>query len=366
MNTPLLELRDVEVEFRTRDGIARVLDRVGFSLSAGTTLGIVGESGCGKSMTALTIMRLVPQPPAASPAAPSGSTARSCLPRPRRACARSAATEISMVFQEPMTSLNPVFSVGDQIAETVRLHQRLSKREALDRAVEMLAAVGIPVPERRVREYPHQLSGGMRQRVMIAIGLACGPRVLIADEPTTALDVTVQAQIFDLLIDLKERTGTSIILITHDMGAIAKMADRVVVMYAGRIVEEGPSPERLPLTEIAVMYPGQIVEQADRISLFTTPLHPYTWALLSAVPSARPRTDRASRRVRLVGDPPSPIDPPLGCRFAGRCPFAQPQCKREVPRLRTVRQGHRVACHLVGDDGSAPHHARDPQPRRSR
>ena len=240
MSAPLLELSDVEVEFRTRDGIARVLDRVGFSLSAGATLGIVGESGCGKSMTALTIMRLVPQPPGRIAGGTIRLDGEDLLAATEARMREIRGNEVSMVFQEPMTSLNPVFSVGDQIAETVRLHQGLSKRAALDRAVEMLAAVGIPVPERRVREYPHQLSGGMRQRVMIAIGLACGPRVLIADEPTTALDVTVQAQIFDLLVDLKERTGTSIILITHDMGAIAEMAERVVVMYAGRIVEEGP------------------------------------------------------------------------------------------------------------------------------
>ena len=261
MSSPLLELRDVEVEFRTRDGIARVLDRVGFGLSAGSTLGIVGESGCGKSMTALTIMRLVPRPSGRIAGGSIRLDGENLLAASETRMREIRGNEISMVFQEPMTSLNPVFPVGDQIAETVRLHQGLGKRAALDRAVEMLAAVGIPVPERRVREYPHQLSGGMRQRVMIAIGLACGPRVLIADEPTTALDVTVQAQIFDLLIDLRERTGTSIILITHDMGAIAEMADRVVVMYAGRIVEEAPVD-----------------------GILDDPLHPYTRGLITCVP----------------------------------------------------------------------------------
>ena len=323
MSAPLLELSDVEVEFRTRDGIAQVLDRVGFSLSAGATLGIVGESGCGKSMTALTIMRLVPQPPGRIAGGTIRLDGEDLLAATEARMREIRGNEVSMVFQEPMTSLNPVFSVGDQIAETVRLHQGLSKRAALDRAVEMLAAVGIPVPERRVREYPHQLSGGMRQRVMIAIGLACGPRVLIADEPTTALDVTVQAQIFDLLVDLKERTGTSIILITHDMGAIAEMAERVVVMYAGRIVEEGPV--------------DVILED---------PLHPYTRGLITCVPhlEEHPSPQRLPL-IEIAGMVPALTTLGRGCAFAPRCDHAMERCREQAPPL--VREDeHRVACWL--------------------
>ena len=334
MSSPLLELRDVEVEFRTRDGIARVLDRVGFGLSAGSTLGIVGESGCGKSMTALTIMRLVPEPPGRIAGGSIRLDGENLLAASETRMREIRGNEISMVFQEPMTSLNPVFPVGDQIAETVRLHQGLGKRAALDRAVEMLAAVGIPVPERRVREYPHQLSGGMRQRVMIAIGLACGPRVLIADEPTTALDVTVQAQIFDLLIDLKERTGTSIILITHDMGAIAEMADRVVVMYAGRIVEEAPV--------------DGILDDA---------LHPYTRGLITCVPHLEEHPSPERRPLaEISGMVPALTALGRGCAFAPRCAHAMARCRKESPSL-IGRDEHRVACWLHEDAGRS-----DPPP----
>ena len=328
MSAPLLELRDVEVEFKTRDGVARVLDRVGFSLSAGSTLGIVGESGCGKSMTALTIMRLVPQPPGRIAGGTIRLDGEDLLAATEARMREIRGNEVSMVFQEPMTSLNPVFSVGDQIAETVRLHQGLGKREALERAVEMLAAVGIPVPERRVREYPHQLSGGMRQRVMIAIGLACGPRVLIADEPTTALDVTVQAQIFDLLIDLKERTGTSIILITHDMGVIAEMADRVVVMYAGRIVEEGPV--------------DVILED---------PLHPYTRGLITCVPHLEdhPSPERQPL-TEIAGMVPALTALGRGCTFAPRCDHAMDRCRERAPPF-VGENEHRVSCWLHENGG---------------
>ncbi|MCY4221110.1 MAG: ABC transporter ATP-binding protein [Thiotrichales bacterium] len=323
MSAPLLELSDVEVEFRTRDGIARVLNRVGFSLSSGSTLGIVGESGCGKSMTALTIMRLVPQPPGRIAGGIIRLDGENLLTATEARMREIRGNEVSMVFQEPMTSLNPVFSVGNQIAETVRLHQGLSKREALDRAVEMLAAVGIPVPERRIAEYPHQLSGGMRQRVMIAIGLACGPRVLIADEPTTALDVTVQAQIFDLLIDLKERTGTSIILITHDMGAIAEMAERVVVMYAGRIVEEGP-------VEV----------------ILGDPLHPYTRGLINCVPHLEERPSPERRPLtEIAGMVPALTALGRGCAFAPRCNHATALCREQAPPLEGGDE-YRVACWL--------------------
>ena len=351
-STPLLELRDVEVEFRTRHGVARVLDRVGFSLPAGSTLGIVGESGCGKSMTALTIMRLVPQPPGRIAGGSILLDGENLLAATEERMREIRGNEVSMVFQEPMTSLNPVFPVGEQIAETVRLHQGLGRRAALERAVEMLAAVGIPAPERRVREYPHQLSGGMRQRVMVAIGLACGPRVLIADEPTTALDVTVQAQIFDLLVDLKERTGTSIILITHDMGAIAEMADRVVVMYAGRIVEEAP---------------------VERI--LEDPLHPYTRGLITCVPHLEERPSPERRPLaEIAGMVPALTALGRGCAFAPRCAHAIDRCRREAPPLvwnravprppaapagrqppaRAPLMGedvHRVACWLHEEDG---------------
>ena len=323
MSDSLLELNNVEVVFKTRNGIARVLDGVGFELRAGSTLGIVGESGCGKSMTALTIMRLIPQPPGRIAGGSIRLDGEDLLAASEARMREVRGNEISMVFQEPMTSLNPVFSVGEQIAETVRLHQGLSKRDALDRAVQMLAAVGIPAPERRVREYPHQLSGGMRQRVMIAIGLACDPRVLIADEPTTALDVTVQAQIFDLLMDLKERTGTSIILITHDMGAIAQMADRVVVMYAGRMVEEGP------------------VEQ-----ILGDPIHPYTRGLITCVPhlEEHPAPERQPL-TEIPGMVPALTALGRGCAFAPRCAHAMDRCREQAPPF-TGPPEHRAACWL--------------------
>ena len=321
---PLLELDNVHVDFRTRDGTAHVLDGISFSLQAGETLGIVGESGCGKSMTALTIMGLVPTPPGRV----AGGTVRldgeDLIAAPESRMRAVRGNDISMVFQEPMTSLNPVYTVGEQIAETVRLHQGLDKQAAMQRAIDMLTAVGIPAPEQRVREYPHQLSGGMRQRVMIAIGLACDPRVLIADEPTTALDVTVQAQIFDLLIELKERTGTAIILITHDMGAIAEMTDRVIVMYAGRIVEEGP---------------------VDVI--LSEPLHPYTRGLINCVPhlEAEPSLERQPL-VEIPG-----VVPPLtalgsGCAFAPRCGHATDRCTATAPTLMKSRENHQVSCWL--------------------
>nr|HPU52588.1 ABC transporter ATP-binding protein [Burkholderiaceae bacterium] len=236
---PLLEVRDLGVEFQTRSGIARVLEGVSFTLHRGRTLGLVGESGCGKSITALALMRLIPQPPGRITSGTVTLGGRELMSLPEHAMRRIRGDRMSMIFQEPMTSLNPAFTVGDQIAESLRLHQGLGRKAALVRATEMLDAVGIPSSASRVHEYPHQFSGGMRQRVMIAMALACRPDVLIADEPTTALDVTVQAQIFDLISDLREMTGTAVILITHDMGAIAEMADRVAVMYAGRIVEEG-------------------------------------------------------------------------------------------------------------------------------
>jgi len=321
----LLQVEGLRVEFKTRHGIARVLDHVSFDLRSGRTLGIVGESGCGKSMTALSIMGLVPTPPGRISGGSIRLNGEDLLRAGEKRLRQVRGNEISMIFQEPMTSLNPVYTVGDQIAESVRLHQGLGKREALDRAVEMLKAVGIPAPERRVKEYPHQLSGGMRQRVMIAMALACNPTVLIADEPTTALDVTVQAQIFDLLEDLQARTNAAIILITHDMGAIAEMADRVVVMYAGRVVE------------------GGTVE-----AILDTPRHPYTQGLIACVPhlDPDPKPERPPLR-EIPGVVPAMTDLGRGCAFAPRCDRAMDQCRASVPPILDTGGGHRAACWLI-------------------
>jgi peptide/nickel transport system ATP-binding protein len=320
---PLLAVRDLSVEFQTRKGVARVLEGVSFSLGRGRTLGLVGESGCGKSMTALAIMRLIPDPPGRITAGHVRFEGTDLLRLDDAAMRDIRGNRVSMIFQEPMTSLNPVFTVGEQIAEAVRLHQRLDRRAAHARAVEMLDAVGIPAAARRVDEYPHQFSGGMRQRVMIAMALACNPAVLIADEPTTALDVTVQAQIFDLISDLRERTGTAVVLITHDMGAIAEMADRVAVMYAGRIVEE-----------------GAVADVLER------PMHPYTQGLIACAPGRR--TAAAGEPLEEIpGTVPSLLERRAGCAFADRCRHAMPQCRVGLP-AETVLEGgaRRVLCWL--------------------
>lgn len=322
---PLLELDNLQVEFRTRRGLARVLDGISLSLNPGETLGIVGESGCGKSMTALSIMGLVPQPPGKIAGGKIKLAGENLLDAAERRMRQVRGNEISMIFQEPMTSLNPVFTVGNQIAETVIEHEGLSKRDALDRATEMLRAVKIPAPEQRVQEYPHQLSGGMRQRVMIAMALACRPQVLIADEPTTALDVTVQAQVFELLHDLQEDSGTTIILITHDMGAIAEMADRVAVMYAGRIIESGSVED--------------ILKDAR---------HPYTQGLISCVPHlvSDPPKDRP-HLVEIPGVVPPLTDLGQGCAFEPRCIKRQARCKVEKPTSRETTPDHTCACWAV-------------------
>ena len=303
--------------------MVRAVDGVSFGVASGETVAVVGESGCGKSVTALSILRLIPEPPGRV----AGSVrfqGRELLALPEAEMRAIRGNEISMVFQEPMTSLNPVLTVSRQIGETVRLHQGLSARAAERRAVEMLAVVGIPAPERRVREYPHQLSGGMRQRVMIAMALACNPKLLIADEPTTALDVTIQAQILDLMRDLKTRLGSAIMLITHDLGVVAEMAQRVVVMYAGRKVEEGS------------------VE-----AIFAQPLHPYTRGLLGAVPRLGSSVE-AGARGRLTEIPglvPSLRAPIVGCAFAGRCPLVSDVCRRVSPPIEEHLPGHSAACH---------------------
>ena len=331
MGAPLLEVESLEVEFSTRQGVARVLDGIALSLEPGRTLGIVGESGCGKSMTALSIMRLVPVPPGRIGAGSVRLNGEDLLQVTEKRMREVRGKDISMIFQEPMTSLNPVYSIGDQIAETVRLHEGLGRRASLDRAVEMLKAVHIPAAERRVREFPHQMSGGMRQRVMIAMALACRPSVLIADEPTTALDVTVQAQVFDLLKELQEKTGTAIILISHDMGVIAEMADRVMVMYAGRIVEEASTDE-----------------------ILENPKHPYTQGLIACVPhlEEEPPPERAVL-TEIPGVVPSLTELGSGCSYAPRCAYAADRCRRKAPEPLEVGEEHRVACWLYDEAGAA-------------
>jgi oligopeptide/dipeptide ABC transporter ATP-binding protein len=324
-SVPLLEVDGLQVQFQTRAGIAHVLDGIGFSLMAGETLGIVGESGCGKSITALSIMGLVPQPPGRIVGGTIRLKGEDLLEAADARLRQVRGNDISMIFQEPMTSLNPVFTIGDQIAETVMLHEGLKRRDAWQRATEMLKAVHIPAPEQRVKDYPHQLSGGMRQRVMIAMALACRPEVLIADEPTTALDVTVQAQVFDLLLELRETTGTAIILITHDMGAIAEMADRVAVMYAGRIIETGTVQ-----------------------SILENPNHPYTKGLISCVPHLEdePPLERPPL-VEIPGVVPPLTELGIGCAFAPRCNECLNRCSSAKPDIFTSGDDHHTACWLM-------------------
>ena len=319
---PLLEVKGLGVEFQTRGGTAHVLEDIQLHIQRGETLGLVGESGCGKSITALALMRLIPQPPGRITSGQILFDGQDLLQLPEAQMRRVRGNRISMIFQEPMTSLNPAYSVGDQITESVRLHQGLNAKDGLARAVEMLEAVGIPDALRRVHEYPHQFSGGMRQRVMIAMALACQPDLLIADEPTTALDVTVQAQIFDLIRDLRERSGTAVLLITHDMGAVAEMTDRVAVMYAGRMVEEGP-------TDVVL----------------SNPCHPYTQGLIACAPGRSPQS-HGQPLQEIPGTVPSLLERQGGCTFADRCSQAQPRCRTTVPPSTWVQSGHRVMCWL--------------------
>ena len=321
--TPLLEVTALQTHFATPDGVVRAVEGLSFTVAPGETLAIVGESGCGKSVTSMSILRLIQSPPGRI----AGSIrfeGRELLDLPEAAMRRIRGNEIAMIFQEPMTSLNPVLTVGRQITETLRLHQGLSARAAEARAAEALSLVGIPAPERRAREYPHQLSGGMRQRVMIAMALACNPKLLIADEPTTALDVTIQAQILDLMRGLKQRIGSAIMLITHDLGVVAETAERVVVMYAGRKVEEAPVA-----------------------ALFARPAHPYTLGLLGAVPrlGAGAEGTARTRLAEIPGLVPSLRARIAGCPFAPRCARADDHCRAEAPALRTLAPGHAVACH---------------------
>ncbi len=321
----LLQVENLQTHFATPDGVVRAVDGVSFHVSAGETLAIVGESGCGKSVTAMSILRLIQQPPGKV----SGRITfddHDLLTLTEADMRDIRGNQISMIFQEPMTSLNPVLTVGRQIGETLRLHQGLSTRDAERKTIEMLTLVGIPAAARRVREYPHQLSGGMRQRVMIAMALACNPKLLIADEPTTALDVTIQAQILDLMRDLKQRVGAAIMLITHDLGVVAEMAERVVVMYAGRKVEEAL------VTEI-----------------FARPLHPYTRGLLGSVPKlgSSLRDGGRGKLAEISGLVPSLRQKIQGCPFAGRCPLATHVCREVAPAFAEKRPAHAAACHYV-------------------
>ena len=323
MAEPLLDIRGLKTYFRTDDGMVRAVDGVDLTIGRGETVGVVGESGCGKTVTAMTVLKLIQMPPGKIVEGSILWQGRDLVPLEPDEMRPLRSKEIAIIFQEPMTSLNPVYTVGQQIAETLRLHEGLSKRDATDRAIEMLRLVHIPTPERRVHDYPHQFSGGMRQRVMIAMALSCNPKLLIADEPTTALDVTIQAQILDLLTEMKSRFGMAIMLITHAMGVVAETAQRVVVMYAGRVVEEA-TVERL----------------------FASPLHPYTQGLIRSIPRIDKDAGKQARLEAIGGAVPSLIEPPPGCRFAPRCKFAQPKCTDAVPELRSVEAGHKVACVL--------------------
>jgi peptide/nickel transport system ATP-binding protein len=322
---PLLEVRDLVTEFRTDQGTVRAVDGVSFELPRRGTVGVVGESGCGKSVTALSIMRLVASPPGRIASGQIRYGGKDLLALPEAEMRAIRGNRIAMIFQEPMTSLNPVFTVGDQVGEAVRLHQKKSRREARRIAIEMFRLVGIPSPEERVDAYPHQLSGGMRQRVMIAMALACKPDLLIADEPTTALDVTIQAQILDLLRSLQRDLGMSILLITHDLGVVAETCDEVVVMYAGRIVE-----------------------RASAEVLFASPRHHYTAGLLRSMPSYGDETMERTRLVEIKGMVPSLLELPIGCKFVDRCAAAQELCRTDEPPLVQLGASH-VRCHFPLD-----------------
>ena len=323
MTTPLLEVDNLKTYFFTRDGIVRAVDGVSFSVAAGETLAVVGESGCGKSVTSLSILRLIASPPGRIVGGKVLFEGRDLLALSEDEMREVRGDAISMIFQEPMTSLNPALTIGRQIAESLVLHRGLSESDAMAKAVEMLRKVRMPEPERRVRQYPHELSGGMRQRVMIAMALACGPRLLIADEPTTALDVTIQAQILDLMRELARETGAAIILITHDLGVVAEMAQRVVVMYAGRKIEEAPVAE-----------------------LFGHPRHPYTRGLLGSMPhlGESVREEESKRLAEIPGMVPSLKEELAGCLFAPRCPNAIVRCAQEVPPLTPHGPEHWAAC----------------------
>jgi oligopeptide/dipeptide ABC transporter ATP-binding protein len=319
MSERILEVKELKTYFYTDDGVVPAVDGVDFHVSKGETLGIVGESGCGKSVTSLSIMRLIPSPPGKIAGGEIIFKGKNLVKLSEEEMRKIRGNDISMIFQEPMTSLNPVYTIGDQISEVLMLHQGMNKEQALEKSVEMLSLVGIPLPEQRVHEYPHQLSGGMRQRVMIAMALACNPELLIADEPTTALDVTIQAQILELMKDLKERLGTAIMLITHDLGVIAEVAEKVLVMYAGKVVE-----------------------YSDVKSIFKDPKHPYTRGLLNSIPKLNETREKLDVIEGIV---PNPYEMPEGCRFHPRCKYAREICKQKQPEL-VEHQGHQVRCFM--------------------
>jgi oligopeptide/dipeptide ABC transporter ATP-binding protein len=321
MTAPLLALENLHTYFYTDTGVARSVDGVSFQVGAGETVGVVGESGCGKSVTALSILRLVRPPGRIEPGSSIRFEGRDLLTLGEREMQQVRGNRIAMVFQEPMTALNPVFTVGDQIAEVARIHAGMSKKDAWQKAIEMLRLVGIPAPEQRAGEYPHQLSGGMRQRVVIAMALVMNPALVVADEPTTALDVTIQAQILELMAELTKRLGTSILLITHDLGVVAENCARVIVMYAGEVVEEAPTAE-----------------------LFAHAHHPYTEGLLGAMPRVG---GEAERLATIPGTVPPPTAWPDGCRFRDRCPYSWERCEREHPPLYQINATHTSRCHLA-------------------
>ncbi len=323
MSATLLQVRGLTTSFRAEAGRFEAIKDVSFDLGEGDVLGIVGESGSGKSVTALSILGLIPDPPGRITAGQVLFAGDDLLKASRRRMRQVRGGEIAMIFQEPMSSLNPVFTVGDQIVETIRHHERIGVRAARARAIDLLDRVGIAIPAQRLDEYPHQLSGGMRQRAMIAIALSCNPSILLADEPTTALDVTIQAQILDLLKDLREDFRTAVVLITHDLGVVAQYVDRVLVMYAGRVVEEAP------------------VE-----ALYASPQHPYTEGLLKSMPSIDTDADRLQA---IPGTVPSPFELPPGCRFRPRCPYARDACDVADPPLLDAGPGHAAACIRLND-----------------
>ncbi len=323
MSDRLLEVRDLKVHFGTDDGVVRAVDGVSIGVDRGETLCVVGESGCGKTVTAMTILKLIAMPPGRIAGGQILWQGEDLVPAPPDRMRAIRSKEIGFIFQEPMTSLNPVYTVGHQIAETLIQHEGLSRRAARDRAADLLSLVQIPNPKGRVDDYPHQFSGGMRQRVMIAMALSCNPKLVIADEPTTALDVTIQAQILDLLNEMKQRLGMAVLLITHAMGVVAETAQRVVVMYA-----------------------GQVVEEASVNDLFANPRHPYTQGLIRSIPRLDLAATEHRRLEAIPGTVPSLLNPPIGCRFAARCKFAMEACTVAPPPLREIAPGHKVACIL--------------------
>ena len=318
----LLEVKDLKTYFFTHEGTVKAVDGINLKVNKGETLGLVGESGCGKSVTALSIMRLIPSPPGKVVGGKIHFEGKNLLELNEKEMRKIRGRKISMIFQEPMTSLDPMFTIGDEIAEVIKLHQGLNKDEARKKAIESLKIVGMPDPEKRINEYPHELSGGMRQRAMIAMALSCNPALLIADEPTTALDVTIQAQILRLIDELRKKFGTSVLLITHDLGVIAETCDNVAVMYA-----------------------GHIVEHTDVNTLFRNPMHPYTKGLMKSIP----RLDIDAERLEIIrGLVPNLLDMPPGCPFQPRCDFCSEVCTKKLPKLVEAEKNHLVRCHLVG------------------